>query len=214
MSSDCRAAYPFPVRGVVLRSGDVRLREIRLRDGNAWRRVRARNAEWLMPWEATVPDPDREPLPSFHEMVRRLRAEARVGRTLPFVVEHMVGDAASLVGQVTVASITYGSMRGASIGYWVDRAYAGRGIIPTAVALSTDYCFGTLGLHRIEIAIRPENGPSLSVVRKLGFRSEGVRERYLHINGSWRDHAIFAITPEEVPEGMLARWNARHAEML
>ena len=72
--------------------------------------------------------------------------------------------------------------------------------------MATDYCFVVLGLHRIEINIRPENAPSLRVVSKLGFRDEGVRERYLHIQGGWRDHRTFALTTEEVPEGLLARW--------
>jgi len=44
------------------------------------------------------------------------------------------------------------------------------------------------------------------VVEKLGLRDEGVRERFLHIQGQWRDHRTFAVTREEVPEGLLARW--------
>jgi ribosomal-protein-alanine N-acetyltransferase len=74
------------------------------------------------------------------------------------------------------------------------------------VALVTDHCFRNLGLHRMEINIRPENGPSLRVVEKLGFRAEGYRPRYLHINGAWADHRSFALTSEEVPEGLLNRW--------
>jgi len=61
------------------------------------------------------------------------------------------------------------------------------------------------GLHRLEIAIRPENAASLRVVEKLGLASIGVAPRYLHIDGDWRDHRIFAVTTEEVPEGMLHR---------
>ena len=76
----------------------------------------------------------------------------------------------------------------ATLGYWVDQARAGQGIAPTAVAMATDHCFRTLGLHRMEINIRPENGPSLRVVEKLGFRDEGYRPRFLHINGEWADH--------------------------
>ena len=53
---------------------------------------------------------------------------------------------------------------------------------------------GELGLHRVEVNIRPENVASLAVVRKLGFRDEGLRARYLHINGAWRDHRTFALT--------------------
>jgi ribosomal-protein-alanine N-acetyltransferase len=65
-----------------------------------------------------------------------------------------------------------------------------------------------MGLHRIEIAIRPENVSSLRVVEKLGFTQIGVASRYLHINGRWRDHLLFALTAEEVPDGVLARLNA------
>nr|WP_196791126.1 GNAT family protein [Motilibacter aurantiacus] len=177
---------------------------MRLRDATTWREVRRRNVDWLTPWEATPPDPTRPPV-SFQATVRFLRKEARAGRALPFVVTYE----GRLVGQVTVGGITRGSLCSAHIGYWVDAAVAGRGVIPTAVALVTDHCFGPVGLHRIEVNIRPENAASLRVVEKLGFRDEGLRERLLHIDGDWRDHRSFALTAEEVPEGVLARWRAR-----
>ena len=48
---------------------------------------------------------------------------------------------------------------------------------------------------------------------KLGFRPEGLRPRYLHIDGDWRDHLVFALNAEEVPEGLLRRWeNLRGAD--
>lgn len=140
--------------------------------------------------------------PSFRQMVRQLRAEAAAGRLLPFVVTYR----GALVGQLTVAGITWGSMCSAHIGYWIDEAVAGRGLMPTAVALAVDHCFRDVGLHRIEVCIRPENGPSRRVVEKLGFREEGLRPRYLHIDGAWRDHLVYALTAEEVSEGLLNRW--------
>ena len=94
----------------------------------------------------------------------------------------------------------------ATIGYWVSERFAGKGLTPTAVALASDHCYFTVGLHRIEICIRPENEPSLRVVEKLGFRYEGLRRRYIHINGDWRDHFCFALTVEELPTGVLRRW--------
>jgi len=134
-------------------------------------------------------------------MARSLRAEARAGRTLPWVITYD----GRLVGQLTIGGIAYGSLRSAHIGYWVDRNHAGRGIVPTAVALGADYCFFTLGLHRLEINLRPENAASRRVVEKLGFRYEGIRENFLHINGQWRDHLAFAVTAEDAPAGVLAR---------
>ena len=187
----------------VLKDGRITLRPLRQRDSHAWRQVRMRNASWLHPWEATSPDPVHEAAPTYSAMVRRLRTEAREGRTLPFVVTY--DDV--LVGQLTVGGITWGSLRSAYVGYWVDQRVAGRGIIPTAVALASDHCFA-MGLHRVEINIRPENVASRRVVEKLGFRPEGLRPKYLHIDGDWRDHLSFALTEDEVPGGLLARWHA------
>ncbi len=113
-----------------------------------------------------------------------------------------------LAGQLNVSSISYGSVASASIGYWVSERFAGKGITPTGVALATDYCFYSVGLHRVEICIRPENGPSLRVVEKLGFRYEGLRRRYIHINGDWRDHFCFALVREELAVGVLKRWTS------
>lgn len=199
----------WPVR---LIDGPVELRPLRLRDGRAWREVRNRNADWLKPWEATLP-PDaleaHESVPTFSGMVRRLNREARWGRTLPWALAYQ----GSLIGQVTVGGIALGSLRGAYIGYWLDGALAGRGIMPTAVAMATDYCFDELRLHRIEINIRPENSASRRVVEKLGFRYEGVRPSYLHIDGAWRDHDSFALINGEVPGGVLNRWRMSHQQL-
>jgi ribosomal-protein-alanine N-acetyltransferase len=186
----------------VLRAGEVTIRPLRRRDAAQWLALRARNVAWLAPWEATSPEPLTGAPPSFATFVRSLAAQAREGSALPFAIDYQ----GSLVGQITVATIARGSLQSASIGYWVSEHVAGRGIAPTAVALAVDHCFGPVGLHRVEINIRPENRASLRVVAKLGLRDEGVRERYLHIQGRWCDHRTFAVTSEEVPGGLLARW--------
>jgi len=76
------------------------------------------------------------------------------------------------------------------------------------VALACDHCFRVVGLHRIEIAIRPENSNSLRVVEKLGLHEVGFAPRFLHIDGAWRDHRLYALTKEEVPDGVLTRLRA------
>ena len=194
---------------VVLTDGPVTLRPLRQRDAAAWRAVRVRNVTWLQEWEATVPADSHEAPPSFAVMVRRLRFEAREGRALPFALEYE----GQLVGQLTVGGITWGSLRSAHVGYWIDGQLAGRGIMPTAVALAVDHCFDVLHLHRIEVAIRPENLPSQRVINKLGFRFEGTRLRFLHINGDWRDHFTYALTADEVPGGLLNRWKQQRATL-
>ncbi len=176
-----------------LRRGPLVLRPLSVGDRRAWEAVRSRNAAWLRPWDATLPPGANDAPTTFRGMVRTLRAAARAGTTLPFALD-IDGQ---FRGQVTVGGIHLGSLRGGHIGYWIDQQVAGHGFMPLAVAMATDHCFAA-GLHRMEINIRPENRPSIRVVEKLGFRYEGLREKYLHINGQWCDHLSYALTVEEV----------------
>ncbi|TDT32471.1 GNAT family N-acetyltransferase [Naumannella halotolerans] len=205
MSSEARFPdhHHWPVS---LRHGSVRLDPLRRSDRREWNEVRGRNFGWLLAWEPTVPPGGDNRPGSFTELVRTMNAQARHDATLPWVIRYTHGsDQPVLAGQLTVNNIIGGAAMTGSIGYWVDERWAGRGIVPTAVALAMDYCFSVMRLHRIEVAIRPENGRSLRVVEKLGFRSEGLRPRYLHINGQWRDHLIFALHADELSGPMLSR---------
>jgi [ribosomal protein S5]-alanine N-acetyltransferase len=188
--------------------GRVTLRPLRLRDAPTWSEIRRRNVRWLEPWESTAPGGPRNvqtSVATYLAMWRRLRHDARNGRALPFAIVYE----GELVGQLTVAGITRGSLQSAHLGYWVDSRVAGQGVMPAAVALATDHCFLAAGLHRVEVNIRPENHASRRVVEKLGFREEGLRELFLHIDGDWRDHLSFALVREEVPGGLVARWRRR-----
>lgn len=174
------------------------------RDASRWADLRRENAGWLGEWESTRPPGStagRSGKIGYRSLIRDLRRQAGKGGTLPFVVTFD----GLMVGQLTVTGITRGSAQWAQIGYWIAESHAGRGIMPVAVALAGDHCFGVLGLHRLEIAIRPENVASLRIVDKLAFSYVGLAERYLHINGDWRDHLIFALTAEDVPEGLVRR---------
>jgi len=190
---------------VQLSYGRVGLRPLAPGDAHAWEEIRRRNADWLRPWEATVPPGDTTAPRTFRALVRDLRRQARKGRALPFAV---TVDGA-LAGQVTVTNIIGGSARWAQVGYWVDRRQAGKGVIPTAVAMAVDYCLDELQLHRVEVAIRPENTASLRVVEKLAFTEVGYAKGYLHIDGAWRDHRLFALTDEECRGGLLRRLQER-----
>ena len=183
-----------------LTHNDVRLRLVRMKDSKNMEHLILSNREWLRPWEATNPEGPNSM--DIRGQIRMLLRQMDNNSCLPFVIE----ENGVLVGQLNVANILFGSVSSCVIGYWVAPEAAGRQITPTAVALVSDYLFSTVGIHRIEIDIRPENVSSLRVVEKLGFRYEGLKERYIHINGAWRDHYVFALTREEVEAGVLNRW--------
>ena len=179
----------------------VTARGVRLRDSRALDKALGSNRAWLEPWEATTPLIRPGTLDT-KSSIRGLLKAAKEGTALPLVLLHDH----DVVGQLNVSHITYGSLSSATLGYWVVEKVAGRGITPVAVAMVTDYLFFEKGLHRMEVCIRPENTASLRVVEKLGFRYEGFRRRYIHIDGKWADHFCFALVVEEVPTGVLTRY--------
>lgn len=193
-----------------LYDGRVGLRAPRMRDAAAWSSLRIRDEDWLSPWEGRPPyAPDatwaeRHSPSAYGVSLRIWRREARAGRALPCVITYD----GELVGQVTAQNIILGAFRSTSVGYWVGSEVAGRGVAPTALAMLVDHCLQQLRLHRVEANVRPENVASCRVVEKLGFREEGLHERYLFIDGGWRDHLMYAVTAEDVPGGVLAHWHA------
>ena len=155
-----------------------------------------RNEMWLTKWEPSSPHSwaDRNAVTAWPPLLGALRRAGRAGTMLPFVILY----GGRLVGQLNVSNVVHGVLRSCTVGYWVDRDIAGRGVAPTALALVIDHCFTQVGMHRVEVDIRPENDASIRVVDKLGLRREGYFERFLDIDGAWRDHVCFAITAEEV----------------
>jgi len=176
--------------------GPLELRPPKLRDARVWSEIRLRNHEWLEPWEPSSPMSwdERNAVSAWPALHSALKASGRKGTMLPFMIVY----GGRLVGQINVSNVVHGALRSCTVGYWVDGAVAGRNITPTALALVIDHCFGPVGLHRVEVDIRPENAASLRVVEKLGLRREGFYERFLDIDGAWRDHLAFAVTVEEL----------------
>lgn len=192
---------PHPGWPTDLTAGPVQLRPPRLRDARSWSELRLRNEIWLRPWEPTAAGAwsERHVPGAWPALHSALRKAGRAGTMLPF----MIWYGGRLVGQISAANVQHGIMRACNVGYWVDEAAAGHGIAPTALALLIDHLFAGVGLHRVEVDIRPENTASLRVVDKLGLRREGYYERFLDIDGGWRDHVAFAITVEELHGGTL-----------
>lgn len=196
----------------VLSDGPVVLRPYRRGDAHEWVAVRRANEAWLAQWEPT-PYGSWRTLNSpnaFRAVYGDMRRAAREGTSMPFAICLHDGDGQErLVGQLTLSNIVRRAFCSAYAGYWIDSRVAGRGIMPTALALVVDHAFAVGGLHRIEVNIRPENTASRRVVEKLGFRQEAYHHRYLHIDGDWRDHLGYALTTEDVaPDGgLVARWH-------
>lgn len=169
------------------------LRALTRTDRDRWQQLRLDNEEWLRPWEATLPTGPEGPV-SFAKLRRLLDRAARDGHVLPFVIE---ADGL-LVGQMHLFDIVWGSRWTGSAGYWLDRHATGRGLVTWALAMLIDHAIHDVGLHRVEVGIRPENTASLAVAHRLELPDEGFRAGQVHVAGAWRDHIEFAITADQL----------------
>ena len=101
------------------------------------------------------------------------------------------------MGLISLSNLVSGAFRSATLGYWIGERHAGRGLMGEALDLYLRRAFETLGLHRVEANVRPENTPSRALVRGRGFFLEGYSPRYLEIDGRWCDHERWALLAEE-----------------
>ena len=201
-SGDAHPGWPDPVGPIRVSAGVVRLRPVRMRDGSQWSRLRIADRDYLEPWEPTT-DMEwnvRHAVSSWPAVCSAVRAEARRGRMLPYIIE----VDGRFGGQLTVGNVTHGALRSAWIGYWVHSALTGGGVATAALALGLDHCFSMVRLHRMEATVRPENMASRRVLAKAGFREEGLLKRYLDVDGGWRDLLLVGMTLEEVSGSVTA----------
>jgi ribosomal-protein-alanine N-acetyltransferase len=108
-----------------------------------------------------------------------------------------------IVGAFMLMEIVRGQLRGAYLGYYAVAAFTGRGYMTEALGLVLRRAFGPLRLHRVEANIQPGNARSIALVRRCGFRREGLSRRYLKVAGRWRDHERWALIAEEWRGGIL-----------
>lgn len=96
-----------------------------------------------------------------------------------------------LIGKIKLSNIVYGILRNAFVGYSIDKEHQGKGYMKEALNTVCSYAFEEMGLHRLEASTLMENSRSQVVLKACGFNELGISEKYLYINGEWRDHKIF-----------------------
>lgn len=111
-------------------------------------------------------------------------------------------DASRVIGQMHFSQISRGPFQNAQLGYQIDAAAEGRGLMREALQAGIEEVFGPrVRLHRIQANARPENQRSLGLLERLGFRREGLARDYLFIDGAWRDHVMTALLNPAWPAG-------------
>jgi ribosomal-protein-serine acetyltransferase len=113
------------------------------------------------------------------------------GISLRFVLRARASGA--LLGMISLESCDH-CRRSCDLGYWLRREAMGRGIVTEAARAAIGFAFLWMGAHRVRAAAAVGNHPSLRVLRRLGFRFEGIVPHAELCQGRWLDHATFSLS--------------------
>lgn len=144
------------------------------------------SVEFLRPWT--------DPPATYERFDEYLRGRQGAGDEGVLVCEIESGR---IAGVINVSCIVRGFFQSAFVGYWIGEPFARRGYMTEGLRLLVGYAFGEMKLHRLEANIQPGNLASIALVRRCGFRKEGLSPKYLRIFGEWRDHERWAVRADE-----------------
>jgi ribosomal-protein-serine acetyltransferase len=103
----------------------------------------------------------------------------------------------SLCGALRLRDIDHAD-RKASIGYFLGSQFTGKGIVTTALQAMLAWCFGPLGLNRVELRCATRNVASMRVAERLGFVREGMLRQDECLNGVFVDHYVYGLLKSDV----------------
>lgn len=87
--------------------------------------------------------------------------------------------------------------RKAEVGYELDRAYWGQGVVLEAMHAILPFGFGQMELNRVEAQFSPQNTGSRRVLEKAGFQREGVLRDYAYHRGAFWDVEVYSLLKRE-----------------
>jgi ribosomal-protein-alanine N-acetyltransferase len=154
---------------------------------------RERNREHLAPWSPPEP-PGAGTRDAMRRRIERMSAEYQSGSSVRLWLRLRSDPSGPFVGAVSLAQICMGPFRACYLGYQLDHARVGQGLMHEALTRVIGYAFQELELHRIMANYVPSNERSGRVLRRLGFVVEGYARDYLFVGGQFRDHVLTALT--------------------
>jgi ribosomal-protein-serine acetyltransferase len=122
------------------------------------------------------------------EFIRRARAKEAENSGLDWALTAET----RIIGSVGLPSIDL-TNRSASIGYWLDQAHQGKGVMTAAVGTIVDYAFDGLHLNRLEIRTDVENAASRAVAERLRFRYEGTLREAYRVGDRYSNDAVYSL---------------------
>jgi ribosomal-protein-serine acetyltransferase len=156
--------------------------------------------------------------PELHALIERNRA--RLARWIHWAREQSSEDTLAFIGKVRAkeqegSGLSRGILlddrlagvveisidkanRSAALGYWLDEAAEGKGLVTAAVAALAHHGFERWQLVRLEIRADVDNRASRAVAERLGFTYEGTLRQAYHVTGErYSDDAVYSMLASE-----------------
>ena len=168
----------------------VFLRPPKRRDALKWQKLRMSSKSFLVPWEPSW-DASSCTRRTYLRYFKNSNYLANMDRAYSFLI--FKTDDKTLLGGINIGNVRRGVSQSASLGYWIGEKYSRKGYMKEALKLLIPSLFVDLRLNRIEAATLEENIASKNLLKKIGFKKEGVLRKYLKINGTWRDHILYGL---------------------
>ena len=168
----------------------VFLRPPKRRDALKWQKLRMSSKSFLVPWEPSW-DASSCSRRAYLRYFKNSNYLANMDRAYSFLI--FKTDDKTLLGGINIGNVRRGVSQSASLGYWIGEKHSRNGYMKEALKLLIPSLFVDLRLNRIEAATLEENIASKNLLKKIGFKKEGVLRKYLKINGTWRDHILYGL---------------------
>ena len=173
----------------------VFLRPPKRRDALKWQKLRMSSKSFLVPWEPSW-DASSCTRRAYLRYFKNSNYLANMDRAYSFLI--FKTDDKTLLGGINVGNVRRGVAQSASLGYWIGEKYSRNGYMKEALKILIPSLFVDLRLNRIEAATLEENIASKNLLKKIGFKKEGVLRKYLKINGTWRDHILYGLLENDL----------------
>ena len=177
-----------------LTSDRIFLRPPKRRDALKWQKLRLASKRFLVPWEPSW-DSSSCSRRAFIRYLKNSNYLANMDRAYSFLI--FKKDDKSLLGGINIGNVRRGVSQSASLGYWIGFNYARNGYMKEALKILIPSLFIDLRLNRLEAATLEENVASRNLLKKIGFKKEGIVRKYLKINGIWRDHVLYGLLEKD-----------------
>ena len=173
----------------------VFLRPPKRRDALKWQKLRMSSKSFLVPWEPSW-DASSCTRRAYLRYFKNSNYLANMDRAYSFLI--FKTEDKTLLGGINIGNVRRGVSQSASLGYWIGEKYSRNGYMKEALKLLIPSLFIDLRLNRIEAATLEENIASKNLLKKIGFKKEGVLRKYLKINGAWRDHILYGLLENDL----------------